>query len=270
MDRSYLKPGRPVSNALLGLEKQRIITQMQERGFADFTFGNFGAFEATDTTDASVRSRLNILPGQNGTFSRKYIGHVTVNNRFSSNSFSMSQPIILDSLYFLNFNQKNRIKPTTLLKHIMLRPGELYRKSDLNDTRVQLQLPAIQFADIRSRPQVPGSDTIDFEIDLYPAKRIETNLEFELNRTTVSSQSFIGLGSNVSLINNNFLGGSERLSNGVDISFEVDPKLSGIFNAANVNFHNTLEIPRFGDYLGFYPLLNKSGLLSDEKLDNLK
>ncbi len=269
---TLLRPGDPVSSARVGMEKQRIITAMQNDGYADFSFGNFGALEATDTSDATVRSRLPIIPGQQGQFKRKYVGNVVINNLFRRDQMGFSQVLTLDSVRFVNFDHKNKIKPSTLLNYIKLRPNELYRKSDLNETRVQLQLPAVRFADIKTRSRSPNTDTVDFEIDLYPAKQFETNVEFELNRTTVSNLSFIGLGTNLSLVNNNFFGGSERFSNGIDISFEVNPKAkpSEFINAANVNFHNTLEIPRFTGFLGLYTALNKSKLIGDHRIATLE
>ena len=267
---SFLKPGQPVSNAFLYNEKQRIISELQKNGYANVSLGNFSPLEATDTTDGLVDMRLRLLPGQDGRFMQKYIGDVVVNNRFAHESISLSSPIVIDSIHFVNFNTKNQIRPSTLLDFIKLRPGKLFNKQDLSLTRTQLQLPAIQFADITSRSRQDGSNLVDFQIDLLPAKRIETNAEFELNRTTVSSESFIGIGTNLGLVNNNFLGGSERLSNILDISFEVDPALQGIFNAANFNFSNTLEFPRYAEYLGIYKSLNKLKLLSPEKYDRLK
>ena len=183
---------------------------------------------------------------------------------------TFSSAEVYDSIRFVGFEGPNKIDPRVLLENIKIRPGHLLKKDDLTDTRTQLQLPAIQFADIRSIPRQDGSNVVDFEIDIIPNKRIETNAEFEINRTTVSSQSFIGLGSNLSLINNNFLGGSERFSNNLDLSFEVNPRVEEFFNAANLNFDNTIEFPHFTEYFGIYKTLNKVGLLSDEKLSNLQ
>jgi len=268
--KTFLRPGEPVSSILLYNEKQRIISDLQKKGFANLSLGNFSALEATDTTNGTVQLRLRLLPGQVGKFDQKYVGNVVVNNRFKGEKTSFSPSILIDSIQFINFNVKNQVKPSTLLEYIKLRPGNLFRKEDLSATRTQLQIPAIQFADITTVPRKDSSNVVDFQIDLLPAKRIESNLEFELNRTVVSSESFVGLGTNVGLINNNLLGGSERLSNILDISFEVDPKLSGIFNAANVNFSNTLEIPRYTDYFGLYKGLKRVNLLAGETYDRLK
>ena len=257
-DQSFLQPGQPVSNALLTQEKQRIIQSLHQEGFADFSFSNFGKLEATDTTDGKVDMRLPILQNQNRMLTRKYVGNIRVNNRTEGETFSVLSGAVHDSIYFVGFDRRNSVKPTTLLKYIKLRSGNLYQKSDLSLTRTQLQLPAIQFADIRATERSDSSNIVDFEIDILAARKIETDLEFEFNRTTVSSESFIGIGSSVSLVNNNFLGGSERLSNGLDINFEIDPDLSSVFNAANINFYNTLEIPRFADFFGIHKGLQKS------------
>lgn len=271
MGKTYLHPGAAVSNSNLYNEKLRILEDLHEKGFANLSLGNFSPLEAFDTTDALVRMRLRILPGQDGRFNQKYVGSIQVYNRFETPAESKGQvPRWIDSIQFLNFDTENRINPEALINYIKLKPGNLFRKEDLTLTRTQLQLPAIQFADISSTPRTDGSNKVDFQIDLLPAKRIETTAEFELNRTTVSSESFIGLGTNLGLINNNFLGGSERLSNILDLSFEVDPQLKGLFNAANFNFSNTLEIPRYADFLGLYKGLQKTRFLSAEKYERIK
>ncbi len=265
LNESYLKPGKPVSNILLNQEKQRIIAALHQEGYADFSYSNFGKLEATDTTGGLVDMRLPILPNQNNQLERKFVGNIRVNNRSQGDAFKLAMGSMYDSIYFVGFDRRNSVKPTTLLKYIELRPGSLYQKSDLSRTRTQLQLPAIQFADIRPTERKDGSNIVDFEIDILSAKRIETDLEFEFNRTTVSSESFIGIGSSVSLINNNFLGGSERLSNGLDVNFEIDPDLSSVFNAANINFYNTLEIPRFADFFKLHSSLQNSRLFNQTK-----
>lgn len=270
IEETYLKPGAAVSNNNLYNEKLRILKDLQEQGFANLSLGNFSPLEAFDTSNAQVEMRLRILPGQDGRFNQKYVGSVKVFNRFETATNSTDETLVLDSVQFLNFATKNRINPEALINYIKLRPGNLFRREDLTLTRTQLQLPAIQFADITSSARSDGSNIVDFQIELLPAKRIETTAEFELNRTTVSSESFIGLGTNLGLINNNFLGGSERFSNILDLSFEVDPKLKGFFNAANFNFSNTLEIPRYADFLGLYQSLQKAGILSTEKYERIK
>ncbi|MBK8504475.1 MAG: hypothetical protein IPL46_21080 [Saprospiraceae bacterium] len=200
INNTYLKPGLPVSNSALYNEKLRILKDLQERGFANLSLGNFSPLEAFDTSDATVQMRLRLLPGQDGRFSQKYIGNVIVNNRFDGPDQLSGKKLVIDSIQFYNFDTKNRINPHSLLNYIKLKPGELYKREDLTITRTQLQLPAIQFADINTTQRQDESNIVDFEINLLPAKRIETNLEFELNRTTVSSQSFIGLGTNLDLL----------------------------------------------------------------------
>ena len=268
LPQSFLKPGAPVSNALLGLEKQRITDLLQNSGYASFTFRNFSVLEATDSTGGTVDLRLRILTGQEGRLTPKSISSITVRNRFEGRRTSTDTVTTRDSIRFVGFNQRNRVKPNALLKYIKLRPGDLYQREALYQTRNQLQLPAIRFADIQTIQR--DSHLIDLNIDLVPAKRIETEYEFEVSQTQVSSQSFLGIGGSVNLINNNFLGGSERLSNAIDVSFEIDPDQGGIFNAANVNFNNSLEFPRFADPFNFYKLLNKWNILKNEDFDNLR
>ncbi|MCB0686509.1 MAG: BamA/TamA family outer membrane protein [Saprospiraceae bacterium] len=270
IENTYLKPGAAVSNSNLYNEKLRILNDLQEQGFSNLSLGNFSPLEAFDTTDAAVRMRLRLLPGQDGRFNQKYVGSVKVFNRFDLSSAQDTTLLTIDSIKFLNFGSKNRINPERLINYIKLKPGDLYRREDLTLTRTQLQLPAIQFADISTFPRQDGSNKVDFQIDLLPAKRIETSAEFELNRTTVSSESFIGLGTNLGLVNNNFLGGSERFSNILDLNFEVDPQLKGFFNAVNFNFSNTLEIPRYADYLGLYNALKRARFFSPEKYERIR
>lgn len=267
---TFLKPGNPVSNALFYNEKQRIVSDLHQRGFSNLSLGNFSPLEVSDTTDGQVATRLRLLPSVEGSFSQKYVGQVRVFNRFEDSDFVIRSPLMLDSIMFLNFNTKNKIDPNSILPYISLRPGKLFNKQDVTLTRTRLQLPAIQFVDITASPRGDSSNIVDFQIDLLPNKRINTNAKVELNQTTVSSNSFIGVGGNLGLVNNNFLGSSERLSNTLDASVEINPvSVEGFFNAANLNFSNRLEIPRYSDYLTLHKGLNKLGILSDHIHQNI-
>jgi outer membrane protein assembly factor BamA len=267
---SNLQVGKPLSNALLDSEKQRITKYLQNQGYANFSYANFSKLEVTDTTDGRAKTRLRILPLQTGKLERKYVGKVIVNNQFKNDFIPDDLPMILDNIEFHDFNVRNRIRPDALLKYIHLRPGALFQRDAFLNTRNQLQLPAIRFAEINAVERTDQSNIIDYRINLLPAKRIETEYEYEINQTRVGSESFVGLGASVGLINNNFLGGSEKFSNGLDASLEIDIDGGGFFNAVNLNFNNALEFPRFADYLGMYKFLRKINLLSQEKYDRIR
>ncbi len=267
---SFLRSGRALSLTNLNSEKQRILELLQDEGYTDFSYSNFDLLEVSDTMGGKASASLRILPGTEGQLSVKQVGSVTVYNRSETAEFKENDVLVIhDSITFVNFDRDNSVRPTSLLRYIVVRPGDKLSKSKINQTRAQLQLPAIKFANPRLIPRSDDPSIVDIEIDLIREIKINVETSYQLSQNRVNSLALLGLTGSISLRNNNFLGGSELLSNDVSGSVELAPR-DQVINAINLNFSNSLEFPRFADYLGIYKMANKLGLLKDRQYDALK
>jgi len=267
---SFLRPGRALSLSNLNAEKQRILELLQNEGYTDFSYSNFDLLEVSDTSNHRAKAILRILPGTEGELSVKQVGKITVYNRSESSELKADDVIeIHDSITFVNFHRYNSVRPSSLLRYIVVRPGEKLSKAKVNQTRAQLQLPAIKFANPRLIPREDNPSIVDIEIDLIREKKINVETSYQLSQNRVNSQALLGVNGSISLRNNNFLGGSELLSNDISGSIELAPR-DKLINAINVNFNNSLEFPRFVDYFGIYKLANRLGWLKDRHYGTLQ
>lgn len=267
---SFLRPGRALSLQNLNAEKQRILELLQDEGYTDFSYSNFDLLEVSDTSESKATAILRILPGTEGQLAVKKVGKITVYNRSESSELKMDDIVeVQDSIIFVNFHRDNSVRPSSLLRYIAMRPGEKLSKSKINQTRARLQLPAIKFANPRLVPREDDPSIVDIEIDLIREIKINVETSYQLSQNRVNSQALLGLTGSISLGNNNFLGGSELLSNDISGSIELAPR-DEIINAVNLNFGNSLEFPRFVDYFGIYKFANRIGWLKDRHYDALK
>ncbi|MBX2815932.1 MAG: outer membrane protein assembly factor [Saprospiraceae bacterium] len=267
---SHLRRGAALSLSNLNAEKQRIVELLHNQGYADFSYSNFDLLEVSDTTDATVNARLRILRATDSKLEAKTIGNINVYNRSESLDLTTEPHISMhDSVAFVNFNNRNSIRPSAILRYLPFRPGDKLDKSVINKARAQLQLPAVKFANPRLVPREDNPNVVDIEIDLIRERKISVETNYQLSQNRVNSQALLGLTGSINARNNNIFGGSELLSNDLIGSVELAPRNRGIFNAINVNFNNSLEFPRFVDFLGIYKLMRRLGILKQERLESL-
>ena len=273
---SFLVEGEILSNDIVDLEKKRIISTLQNIGYADFNSSHFSRqLSITDTTGGFADFTWSVLePANENAHDVKTVGQVNLlyNPTTSLGVFPRQETI--DSINFLDFSTRNnKIRTRALLRFIYLRPGDVYRRRNEVLTRSALGLPTFRSVQVNKKTGSTPNE-IDFAIGIYPQKKISTEYEIEINsnvRNTPSQvrNNFFGLTTGFNITDNNFLGGFERFSNGLSLNLEIGQG-GRLVNSVNLNLNSNLEQPRFADYLGVYRALNRAGFLTDQAYDRMQ
>lgn len=263
---SYLAPGAGLDGSLYEKEKARIREFMQNHGYAFFYPSYFAPLEA-DTTLQPSKANLyfEVLIPSNDSLHRKYqVGSVTV---FSSYDPTTDESILLDTLIQgIHFRMPPGgfdVRPQAILRNIYMKPGKLYRQTDIEKTNRGLSaLDAFRFVRIKESIDSLQPDRINFRVELTPSKRLELGVDFELNYTNRSNATgtgnLIGISVSPTMRHRNIFGGGELLATNLRAGVEVNPAPNAAFwNTIDLGIQTDLYFPKFIDYLGTWKGVNK-------------
>lgn len=267
---SLLSPGQPVDVNLYKREKLRITQAMQNLGYANF-FTEYIGPPLSDSSDHEMALQIEVRnPPEGGRHRVFTIGEITVYPDYS-NQAPNDFDTVAAGIRFLSPENRILVKPGIILRNIYLVEGERYSREDYDKTLRQLsKLETYRFINIKSS-EVPDTNVLNYDIYLTRNKKMSIGGEIEINYSTLQSRrSLMGLGLNVNYRNRNFLRGAELFTTGLETGIEVnlrDP--DNRLNTVNINWQNSLYIPRFIDPLRFYTLLNKirigkNGIMGDK------
>ena len=210
-DKSYLKIGMPFDANILNQERSRITNHFTDNGYYDFN-RDFVRFEA-DTTAGSDSVSLKMIITEHldpvhktiTPHKQYYIGEVRYTYDRSSGS-----PIWLKDI---------------LLRHATsLRPGELYRESNLKDTYSRIsRLSAIAGTNVRMEKSSRDSSLLDVNMILTPARL--NSIQLALDGTNTAGD--LGAAANFTYQNRNVFHGSEVFSLKFRTAFEAIRGLKG-------------------------------------------
>jgi outer membrane protein insertion porin family len=162
--------------------------------------------EQKQNPTASLEIRLR--PGYDSAKLTKYfVGKVYIFPDFGPDSILRKDTVILDSSYTVIYNQR-LFKPKILPQNIYMWHGQVYsqnryiRTVDRFNTNVAWRLVSVE-----QKPR-PGTDTVDFNVKLVPAKKylFVANLEGSRNDNTspLVVGNLFGVALNLSVQNRNF------------------------------------------------------------------
>ena len=278
-----LKEGGRVDSRDYDRESLRIVNLLRDNGYANFFANSISPLEA-DSVGFDVRAELAILPPTDSTTHQTYrVGTVTVFPDVDplATSTTVSIDTSQSGLRFIFSELEPAVNIETLISNIFIRPGQLYRQSDINKTNLQLNnLGVFRTVSVQQLPSLDDENTIDFSLQLTQRNEWEIGGGAEVNftdRPAVTSGRLALIGGELSgsLVNNNLRGGAERLS--ASVSGGVEFNFADIGNT-EIQRLNTVELgasvqyglPRFIDYFGLYRNLNrvKSGEQADGTPDH--
>lgn len=255
---SYLKNGDPVDIKLYQREKTRITRLLQNKGYADFS-QNYIAPLIADSSGYTMHLTLEVLaPANTLRHEIYYIGDIRVITGDSEGE----QPTdtLISGIAFQVPDDDFYIKPDIIMKNIYLKEGVLYTRTAFDKTYQQLsRIAAYKFVSINGTArETPDSNVIDYEILLTRNKKMGVGGELELNYSTVSftQRSLMGVSAQLSYNNRNLMRGAEVFNTSVETGIEINLRNPDtLVNSLNLNFQNSLTIPKFIDPVGFYGFL---------------
>lgn len=202
------------------------------------------------TADVEIRLRGNLDTSR---FTRFYIGEVRVypdtdiDTLLNDKDRKKIEILTRNQYKFISY--RNLFKSRKLIHFVIpyLKRGELY--SQVNYQKVQSRfsnLPAWRLVTVNPIPR-PGTDSVDFDILLVPAKKYNASINFDVSKNQqaniTTEGNLIGLGTNLTFVNKNFAKAANIATTnfryGVELSSRVDSIQTQQFTVTN-----TIQIPR--------------------------
>ncbi|MCU7548122.1 BamA/TamA family outer membrane protein [Chitinophagaceae bacterium LB-8] len=152
---------------------------------------------------------------------------------------------------------RNLFKPKLIARNIYLKRGDLYSQRNYLHTINRFNsLGAWRLVSIDQIPR-DFSDTVDFRINLTPAKKYLFNFDIEGSSNQQNKNPFIptdllGVGANVGLQNRNFGKASNQANTGVRYGIELESK-DKFIQTNQIALINTVAFPRTIPNLNFIP-----------------
>ena len=275
--KTYLRKNSQVDGVLYDKEVNRITNTLRNRGYASFTPNYVSRLEG-DTTNFKTRVVLKVVsPAKANEHKTFQVGEIFVYPNYNPIlSDSLVDDVLIDGLHFLKEKGTEFwIKPKRLSENIFIRRGELFNQRKLNRTNRKLSdLGIFRFVNIRQQIDPIDPQKINFYIQITPRKKWEIGYDLEPNFTernyTGSLLNLLGISGNIFLGNKNLFRGAEQFSTNAFAGFEFDIDDNFSLNVLDLKLQNSLDIPRFTDYLGLYKGLNKLNIIGDKRIESLK
>ena len=268
-DRTFLKPGQPVSIDVYNQEVERITKVLKNLGYAYFDRRFVDQLKG-DSSDMKVKLYLNVLNPPNGQEHEVFhIGKITVFDGFNPKEFKSSlKDSLIGGVHFKIGEENTIVKHQTILNSIFLKEGDLYQEDNFVKTNRDLRtLEIYKFVSIKSVRDTLENGKINFLIRLTPKQKIVVGADIELNNSnysTGSGRTLIGTALSINMKNRNFLQNagvfSVQLHGGVEFDFgNPDEFLFSVDVAASSNW----QIPKFIEFPKTISLLNRIRIIPD-------
>ncbi len=280
-DKSYLKSGEAVDVGLYDKEVGRLVNQMRNLGYLDFSKNHITPL-AVDTQDYKVKATLTVLTPKNKSEHLLYnIGKVSVYpNYFPEYTELYEEDENIDGVTYMSIPNPELSTPDirypVLKRNVKLIAGELYKLDNEIKTKRRLgSLGIYKFISIKAikRENEPG--IVDFKIFLPSKKKQVLGADLELNtanNTSVSNNTSIGTALSLNYENKNLFKGAEILTMDLQggVEFAINDSDNRLFNSVDVSASAELNIPKFVDYMGIFHLMSKIKVLPKKRLEKLE
>ena len=252
LDKSLVRKGQVLDETVLEKEITRINDLAKEAGYYKFNNDNQDIYFVAD----SLRSRkdvpvvMNIHKDSLDTPYRKAtLGKISVS--VVNNINNISRLKIKDSIRGIQISRNNRkYDSISLWRPITIKPGDLYKQSDLDLTRRNL-IAMNNFTILKASDELRKNGTpaerdsiIDVEYILKPLPKYEFNIATDVHYSQILN---FGFSPSVDLTTRNVFGGAENLITSFSgiVGTTKDPKNpDAFFNAYELSAQASLQFPR--------------------------
>lgn len=280
-NQTYFKKGEPGSLELYNKEITRIVNDLRNNGYANFT-NDYVSDLVADSSGMSLRTKLEVLlPNDSIKHKRYTIGDITVFSNYDpldslvivtegdlpehdpSSSITYVKDTIIDGITFMYTNWKNGVRLQTLSREIDLKSGQQYSLETERTTNDNINsLGIFKFISIRSQVDSIMDTVIHYNIFLTRNTLFSIGPDIEARyanqfNTSSSRLNLIGIAARLSLNARNIFKGAEYLSNNISLELEFDIFNNFTLNTVDIGVQQNLDIPRFIDYLGLWDMVRR-------------
>ncbi len=262
-DKSFMQENTPVDEGIFDNEKNRVASHLQELGYANFGKNNID-FKA-DSSNHQMDIFITILPPVNDSLHRRYtIGDIKVYPDYKGIiNDSYSNSVFQDSIQFYYNTSNFFVKPSTLGRSIQFRKGDVFRKSNLDNSYSALaNLGTFRYINITSSISPLADTIIDYSIQLTPISdpwALEGSADLFYSYF-VNGLQRVGVGLAGSVNNANAFGGGEKFRLGAEVLAETQINSQLLQNFSS-KIETGLTYPTVIDPLKHVWLARKTGLL---------
>jgi len=242
---SLLKLGMPLDVGMLQNERNRVVNELQNRGYyrVNREFIRFAVDTVRDDYGVNLTLRLARPAGTDsaGAYRIYRYRHVTVttmNEKSATADTAEGRAYVRNSYYITGerkatvrtANRRNEyLRRSVLFNHVSLLPDSFFCERDFQNTYSALSsLQALNYSSIRLREVEGDTALLDADITLLPAKRHSMSAELEGTNTNGD----LGAAAVLSYSNRNLFRGSEVLQLKLRGAYEAITGLEG-YNDAN-------------------------------------
>ncbi len=275
----FLKQGVPGSIELYNKEVKRIVSYLRNEGYAEFNARYIRDLIADSSDSLNMRLMLEVMPPAKGRQHQKFtVGNITVFPNYEpldsiafvtdsihpihepKSPITYVRDTLIEDIHFMLTNERNYIYPSTLLREITLRSGQVYDLSKQNQMYEGLSSLGV-FRDVLIRPQIDSVvDTIiNYNIFLTRSEPISVGPDIDASysnqyNTSNNRLNLVGLETRLSLDVRNAFRRAELLSSNLSLELEFDIFNNFKLNTVDIGVQEGLDIPRFIDYLKLWSL----------------
>jgi len=263
-----IKPGTPLDATIFETEKNRIVSKLQNLGYANFVT-NYIEIIGRDSSNFETEIVMHIQPPlPDSTHTQYSIGDINVYTEHLPNDSIINGK---NRDYFKqNYIAKGEefvVKPKVISQALYLKKGDLFKKENrLKSFRQLSKLSAYRYIDIKPTIDSEQDSIIDFDVFLTPhEKKWIWDAGSDVFYSTINQlgNRLFGFGVNSGLQNRNFLGGSELFATNLEGTLELN--LPDSISSVGIQFQNSLKIPRYVDLLGFSKSMRALQILRGER-----
>jgi len=250
--KSLVKKGQILDEGILEKEITRINDQMRNEGYYKFNNDSQDIYFVADSLNSrkNVPLTMNIHKDSVNTPYRKAtIGKISVS--VTRNINQLKDITLKDTIRGINIYRKDSAyKANALWLPITLKPGQIYKQSDLDLTRRNL-IAMNNFTILKASDELRKEGTaaerdsiIDVEYVLKPLSKYEFNIATDIHYSQILN---FGFSPSVDLTTRNIFGGAENLVTSFSgiIGTTKDPKdPNAFFNAYELSAQTSLQFPR--------------------------
>ena len=278
---SIIKKGDPVDALTIDLEKQRIVSEFQRQGYADFNLTDIEIKGDSTELDKSWDIFVIISPPAGASEHRKYkIGDLNVFTDFHQ-SQKLSDLKLSDTFGKNYYRESSEflVRPTTLNRKIFLEKNSTYNSDNYYKTLRKLYgLGTYRFAKIAPEISTQDSATINYNIFLTPHNSkwvLDLGLEsFFSTLSTGIDDQLVGIAYGAGIEDRNAFGGSERfkatLESGVEFNPNIQPGTGRFLNSISFGLNTELEIPTLTKPFNIIRLMNRLKLIKNSSVNKLE
>lgn len=266
-EKTLLKPGAPYDLDLIKGERTRIDAYLKERGYYYFSPDYILAKVDSTGGNHTVDMQLVVKPEAPDEATQPYrINKVFIYSGYNINAKNIDTSKGNAALYegFYVIDRRKRFKPKLFTQVMQFDPGDLYNRTDHNQTLNRL-INLNEFKFVKNRfEQVPDSAKLDVYYYLTPMRK--KSLRGEITATT-KSNNLNGSQISISWLNRNTFRAGEHLNLSAYVGSEAqfggrpDPKETGgkrkAYNTYRSGAEMNFTIPRF--VIPFFDVRTRGG-----------